>query len=350
MAKKIFGEEIGAWTELKLEYIRKYLGAYSNILNLAGFKEYYFVDTFAGSGICRSKKTKKAVPGSPMIALSIQPSFTKYFFIELDHNKIMKLEEMRKKYFPQKDIIITEGDCNIKIDSILNQIRDDIPFVALLDPQAGDLYWETIHKISLKKKAEVLINFPLGMAIRRYMPLTKGKEVSENMEEKLNKIFGNDNNWKQIYLERKKGTISPVVAREKYLDLYLNNLLSTGFQYYAVKDIKNSLGNHIYYLIFGSKHIKGLEKMKDVIVKDETERNTLFFIQDLASKIYRTFHGERNLNLNIILEKLLPGKHLYRKQDFKNALIVLERKKKLKRAKTRKNARSFQDNESFGIL
>ncbi|PIY32668.1 MAG: hypothetical protein COZ07_04925 [Candidatus Infernicultor aquiphilus] len=224
-----------------------------------------------------------------------------------------------------------------------------MPFIALLDPQAGDLYWETIHKISQKKKVEVLINFPFGMAIRRYMPLTKGKNITKNMKNKLNRIFGDDN-WEKIYLERKKNTISSTVAREKYLDLYINNLLSVGFKYYAVKNVKNSLGNHIYYLIFATKHIKGLEKMKDVMVKDEPERNTLFFLQELTNEIYKIFKDEENLNLDTILEKLLPGKHLYRKQDFKDALKRLEAEKKLIRIESRKDAKSFNNDELFNIV
>lgn len=348
MAKKIFGNEIGIWTELKLKCIKKYLGAYSNILNCGGFPKYYFIDTFAGSGWCKTRKTRKLIYGSPLIALSIDPPFTKYFFIELDETKTIELKKTIEERFPKMDVVIEQGDCNVKIDSILNQIGDNMPFVTLLDPQAGDLYWKTIDKISQKKKAEVLINFPFGMAIVRYMPLTRGKTITQNMKERLDRIFG-DKRWREIYSERKRGTISSALAREKYLDLYLNNL-STSFKYYAVKNIRNTLGNNIYYLIFGGKNIKGLEKIKDVIVKNEPERNTLFFLQDLTNKIYKIFSNEKNLTLKRVLEKLLPGKHLYRKQDFKKALKILEKEGRLKRVKPRKYARSFRDDELFHII
>jgi len=210
MAKKVFGNEVGPWTELKLEYIKKYLEAYSNILR-STFPEYYFIDAFASSGFCKKRKTRELIYGSPLIALNIQPPFTKYFFIELNKNKADCLESERKNNYSNLDAKIKNGDCNIIIDSILSYINDSIPFIALLDPQAGDLYWETIHKISQKKKVEVLINFPFGMAIRRYMPLTKGKNITKNMKNKLNRIFGDDN-WEKIYLERKKNTAALVEA------------------------------------------------------------------------------------------------------------------------------------------
>lgn len=348
MPKKIFGKDIGPWTELKLECIKSYLGAYSNILHYAGFKEYYFIDAFAGEGWCRRKRDKKLVHGSSLIALNINPPFTKYFFIELDSKKALGLEEVRKDY-PALDIIIEEGDCNITIKSILKDIKANAPFIALLDPQAGDLYWNTVREISQKDKAEVLINFPFGMAVNRCMPLTVGSAITKDDETELDEIFG-DKNWKEIYLERKSNKITPTIAREKYLDLYLSNLLSVGFKYIAVKNIKNSRGNHIYYLIFGTKNIRGLEKMKDVLVKNETGRNTLFFLQELKDQIYRFFNGNNNLTLNKILERLLSGKHLYRKQDFKDALRILEKDEMLQRKEERKNARSFHDEEVFKIV
>lgn len=349
MVKKIFGDEIGPWTELKLDYIRSYLNAYSNILKSAGFQEYYFIDGFASYGICRCRKTKKMIYGSPLIALSVRPSFTKYFFIELEEKKIIELEDIAKRNFPKANIVPINGDCNVEIDSVLEQIGEYKPFITLFDPQAGDLYLETIQKISQKKKAEILINFPFGMAIRRYMPLTAGKTINKNIQIKLTKIFGN-NDWKPIYSERKNGVLSPTIAREKYLNLYLHNLLKSGFKYHAVKNIRNSRGNHIYYLIFVTNHIRGLEKIKDVIMKDEPERDTLFFLQELLSQIYKTFKGKGNLSLKKILEELLSGKHLYRKQDFKDALIKLENEKRLIRINHRKKAKSFQDDELFKII
>ncbi len=349
MAKKVFGNDIGPWTELKLECIRKYLSAYSNILNSAGFREYYFIDAFAGSGYCKTRKTRETRRGSALISLSINPPFTKYFFIELDSAKHDYLQDILNQDFSDRTVVMRNGDCNDEIVLILKQIDESTPFMALLDPQAGDLYWDTIRKISEKKKSEVLINFPFGMAINRYMLLTEGKEISKDMENKIDLIFG-CKDWRNIYQERKKDKLSPAITREKYLDLYLMNLMSVGFKYYTVKNIKNSIGNHIYYLIFATKNLTGLEKMKDEFVRNEPERNTLFFLQDLEMNIYKMFNGITNLSLNAILDRLLSGKHCYRKQDFKEALILLEREGKLVRVHKRKGARSFRDAELFDFI
>jgi len=346
--KKDFGKKIGKWSEIKLSCIYKYLSAYSNIIIRAGYKEYYFIDGFAGSGFCTSKITSKTIKGSTALALSVSPPFSRYFLIELEENKIAELEEL-KKIFSKLSVEIFQGDCNVEIVKVLKEINNGIPFIALLDPQAGDLYWDTVVKISEKYKAELLINFPFGMAINRYMPLLKGKTIDDVMREKLIKIFGSEE-WEPIYQERRKGTITPTIAREKYLDVYLQGLKGLGFKYYAVKNLKNTRNVHIYYLIFATRNRRGLEKMKDHFVEAELERQTLFFLQDITNAVYNEFVGGSNLSLDNILEKMLSGKHLYRVQDFKDALIRLEKDKRLVRVNPRPRCRSFIENDLFNII
>lgn len=346
--KKEFGKEIGEWSEIKLKCIHNYLGAYSNILGRAGYKEYCFIDGFASTGFCKSKETSTKIRGSASLSLSVKPPFSKYFFIELDSNKINELEKLRSS-FCNLNIEILPGDCNIEIAKVLQKIADNNPLLALLDPQAGDLYWNTIQKISKKNKAELLINFPFGMAINRYMPLENGKDIDSEMKERLNKIFGTGE-WEPIYRERKKRTITPSQAREKYLDIYLIGLKQLGFKYYAVKNLKNSINVHIYYLIFATHHRKGLEKMKDNFVEGEPERETLFFKQDIINAIYNEFAGSQKISLDIILEKMLTGKNIYRVQDFKDALIQLEKDKKLIRINPRPRCRSFNETDLFKII
>ncbi len=349
MTKKIYGLAIGKHSEIKLNCIKRYLSAYSNIISHVNYsKDYYFIDGFAGTGYCKRKGTQTEIDGSPIIALNIKPPFTKYFFIELDQKKAQELEKI-KTLRPNTSIKIFQGDCNIKINEVLHEIGSNDPFIALLDPQAGDLYWNTIARIAEKNKAELFINFPFGMAINRYMPIVEGINISPEMELKLNRIFSS-NEWKTIYIERKNGLIKPAIARDKYLDLYLQGLKALGFKYYAVKNIKNSRKAHIYYLIYATHHLKGLEKMKDYLVKNEQDRDTFFFKNELNNKIYKEFSGSKIISLDEILEKMLSGKHLYKVQDFKNALISLEKDKKLIRINPRPRSRSFNKNDQFYII
>jgi three-Cys-motif partner protein len=70
-------EEIGYWSEIKLDIVKKYAAAYSRILaaqkNLS--LQYIYIDAFAGAGMHLSKSTGEYVQGSPLNALLIRPPF-----------------------------------------------------------------------------------------------------------------------------------------------------------------------------------------------------------------------------------------------------------------------------------
>ena len=89
-------DEIGYWSEVKLDIVKKYASAYSEIMNKQSFiKGYYYIDGFAGAGVHLSKSTGKPVPGSPVNALHITPPFTRYYFIDLTR-QLKQLEEKKR--------------------------------------------------------------------------------------------------------------------------------------------------------------------------------------------------------------------------------------------------------------
>ena len=58
-------DEDGYWSELKLEIIKKYAGAYSHILAAQKAPlEYHCIDAFAGAGIHFAKRTGEFMPAS----------------------------------------------------------------------------------------------------------------------------------------------------------------------------------------------------------------------------------------------------------------------------------------------
>jgi three-Cys-motif partner protein len=66
-------DEIGYWSEIKLEIVRDYASAYSRILNSKNLPHVY-VDAFAGPGQHISKNTGEFVPGSPLKCFKRPPS------------------------------------------------------------------------------------------------------------------------------------------------------------------------------------------------------------------------------------------------------------------------------------
>ena len=69
-------DEIGYWSEIKLEIVQKYAQAYSVIMNKQDLvRRYLYIDGFAGAGSHISKSTGDTIPGTPAIALNIKPRF-----------------------------------------------------------------------------------------------------------------------------------------------------------------------------------------------------------------------------------------------------------------------------------
>ena len=77
-------EEIGVWSELKLEIVEQYGAAYTKAFNNTPVAKKYYIDGFSGAGLHKSKATRAVVDGSPARALRVSPSFDGYYFIDLD--------------------------------------------------------------------------------------------------------------------------------------------------------------------------------------------------------------------------------------------------------------------------
>ena len=65
MSKKAFRlDEIGYWSEVKLDIVKKYATAYSTIMAKQSLiKRHIYIDAFAGAGQHISKATGDFVPG-----------------------------------------------------------------------------------------------------------------------------------------------------------------------------------------------------------------------------------------------------------------------------------------------
>jgi three-Cys-motif partner protein len=102
-------DEIGVWSELKLEIVEKYGSAYASILNAQRNLKKYYVDAFSGAGMHISKKDGAQIEGSPARALKITPPFDGYHFIDLNP---AKAEHLRKSVGDRPNVHVHTGDAN----------------------------------------------------------------------------------------------------------------------------------------------------------------------------------------------------------------------------------------------
>lgn len=104
-------DEIGYWSEVKLDIVREYASAYSTIMNKQRsiIRNHIYIDAFAGAGRHVSKRTGEFVAGSPLNALAVTPPFNEFHLIDLHGGKA---EELRRSVGDREDVFVYEEDAN----------------------------------------------------------------------------------------------------------------------------------------------------------------------------------------------------------------------------------------------
>lgn len=166
----------GEHTRRKLDVVAKYLSAYVTVMKKQRFRLFY-VDGFAGSGGSTSKAdlldsdpalfpTSDMVEGSPLRALSIDPPFDKYLFIEKAEKNVKSLSEVCAK-FPSRNYEVWPGDANEKLRQFCQSIKrnNSDRAVVFLDPFGLSVEWETICDLASTEKVDLWYLVPVdGMS------------------------------------------------------------------------------------------------------------------------------------------------------------------------------------------
>ncbi len=198
MPRDLRYDEIGYWSEIKLDIIKEYATAYSRILSGWSSPEFYhlYIDAFAGAGQHKSKTTGEFVLGSPANALLVSPPFREYHFIDLDEQKIESLDELAGT---RENVSIYHGDCNqVLLNEVLPRAKYESYRRALcvLDPYGLHLDWEVIFTIGQMKSVEIFLNFPVA-DMNRNVLWRKPEGVSPAQVERMNRFWGDDS-WRKV--------------------------------------------------------------------------------------------------------------------------------------------------------
>lgn len=216
MASHKFG---GAWTLIKLQVLRDYLGFYTQALKNQPF-ELHYIDAFAGSGECTIKTNsgdvnptsdvfaddlpssemhEETVQGSAQNALDLDPPFQHFHFIEQDRRRFQALQELCAQ-LPDKDVHLYNSDANEALRELLNKISwHRSRAVLFLDPYGMQVDWDTLAAIRRTEAIDVWYLFPISglcrQAARNY------GAVDEYKERRITAILGTDE-WKSAFYEK----------------------------------------------------------------------------------------------------------------------------------------------------
>jgi three-Cys-motif partner protein len=268
---KVKLDEIGYWSEVKLDIVKEYASAYSKIMNKWPLsKGYYYIDGFAGAGVHLSKSSKELVPGSPANALNITPPFNGYHFIDLDGDKTELLEELSKG---NPNVRVYKEDCNkVLLDKIFPAIRFDNykRALCLLDPYGLHLDWKVMSIAGRSKAIEIFLNFPL-MDMNMNILWNKPENVDKKQVERMNAFWGDDS-WRKISYKTQKGlfgTYEEKTTRTPLIKAFCERLKQVaGFAYVPEPiPMRNTKGGIVYYLFFASPNETGGKIVKQIFDK-----------------------------------------------------------------------------------
>lgn len=260
-------DEIGYWSEVKLDIVRDYASAYSRILNSNKLPHIY-IDAFAGAGQHISRRSGEFVPGSPMNALNVHPSFKEYHFIDLDSARVDNLQRLADG---RSDVRIYEGDCN---EVLLKEVFPTLRFetyrraLCLLDPYGVNLKWEIILSAGQLGTIDLFLNFPV-MGMNRNALWRNPERLSPDRLKNMTAFWG-DESWRDAaYSTWNLFGFPEKESNEAIAEAFRNRLLTVaGFK--KVPDplpMRNSIGATVYYLFFASQVGVAENIVKDIFAK-----------------------------------------------------------------------------------
>jgi three-Cys-motif partner protein len=258
MSSEFRFDEIGYWSEVKLEIQKEYAKAYSTILSAQKSPKllHVYIDAFAGAGIHLTKQTKEFVPGSPLNALNVQPPFCEYHLIDIRPERV---ENLRDLVGNRQDVFLYEGDCNaILLERVFPRVlyRNYRRGLCILDPYGLDLSWSVIQEAGHMKTLDIFLNFPVADMNRNVLWRNPDK-VDGQQKERMNAFWG-DGSWFDAAYRSDPRLFEDIPEKQTNQDIaeaFRKRLRDVaGFaRVPKPMPMRNSKGAIVYYLFFASQ-------------------------------------------------------------------------------------------------
>jgi three-Cys-motif partner protein len=266
-------DEIGYWSELKLEIVEKYGSAYTTAFSNARNLQKYYIDAFSGAGVHVSRRTRERIEGSPARALKISPPFDAFYFIDMDADKTAYLRTLCEG---RRDVHIHTGDSNTYLT---RELLPSIQFnnfnraLCLLDPYGLHVDWEVMRQAGQSKAIDMFLNFPVMDMNRNAIWRNPGAVPQEGVE-RMTRFWG-DESWKQAaYAESPQRNLfsAPDLVKQDNDAIVsaFQKRLNTAAGFSFVPEplaMRNSAHAVVYYLFFASQKPVAQKIVADIFDK-----------------------------------------------------------------------------------
>lgn len=254
---------VGNWATHKHYYLERYLDLVIRAMTKSWGGKLFYIDLFCGPGKCILRETGEEIDGSPLIALRYK--FAGYIFVDKADENIKVLKQRCESRSTAGKIHFVQGDCNLLMENIKNLIPERSLSIALVDPFGLDFAFDSYKKLTKNRKVDLIINFPLGMAIKR--------NLNQSNHQKLD-IFLGGTDWEETaignptthFISYFKENLEKIDYKIPWEDRLSGDVI--------IKTIKKRVP--LYYLLFASKHPLGSTFWKKIRKYDPTGQPSLF--------------------------------------------------------------------------
>lgn len=242
----------GPWIDRKYFYLKRYADIFTKGMGKKWNRDLTYIDLFAGPGRCLIESSGQERDGSPLIALNYQ--FSKFIFIESDKDNMVALRQRCKKSpkFPQ--IGFLEGECH----EVIQRVQPSGLSLAFIDPTDIDIPFDMLATLSRGRQMDLLLNIQFGMDLKRNFKLY----LKQGGASKLARFLGGD--WQGSKMDEPRDALELFKRRlNEKLNYKTVEFKDVGVRNYG----RNTL---MYFLVFASKHPRGLDFWKKITTRDET--------------------------------------------------------------------------------
>jgi three-Cys-motif partner protein len=275
-SSKLHFDQIGYWSQIKLDIVRDYAKAYSTILSKQPRMTHVYIDAFAGAGIHQLKGTGELVAGSPLNALNVEPRFKELHLIDLDGAKVSSLRSLVGE---RPDVFIYEEDCNkVLLTKVFPRVgyADYRRGLCLLDPYGLTLDWSVLETAGKMKSIEIFLNFPI-MDMNRNALWSNPEKVDPEDLARMTAFWGDDS-WRELAYAKQatifgNDDLVKKVSNEHIVKVFRERL-KTRAEFSEVPEpipMRNSKNADVYYLFFASNNKTGAKIARDILNRYRTK-------------------------------------------------------------------------------
>jgi len=262
-------DEIGYWSEIKLEILTKYAKPYNQILLSHQLRPIY-IDAFAGAGRHKAKGSARIIEGSPARALAVEPPFEFLHFIDIDGARV---NELRKLAANRSNVAVHQGDCNaVLVEEVFPKITyaNRQRALCILDPYGLHLNWETTRRAGESGIIEIFLNFPV-MDMNMNVLWRKSERVTAAQRERMTRYWG-DESWRDAAYQTTQGLFEEMeekASNEAVAEAFRSRLKTVGRFKHVPKPMpmRNTKGAIVYFLFFAAQEPTADKIVKDIFAK-----------------------------------------------------------------------------------